>query len=486
MTSPIIFVPGTSGTFLQAPETFTYNFPGDTHVFTDGTLTHEARPFQYLSDSDVWIGPATVADLLSDTFTVTDTLTLNVNRGNHALDVLRFNLSGLPDQSITSPPIGAGAIIDEVDTGIFKNFLGGWLDIKDPIYKTLLEFLRGKYGPSNVYVYPYDWRIDLRSQIAGLSNLISQITGGVGQVILIAHSLGGLVCRAYYLASQENANKVEKVITMGTGFAGIPLAIKALLAGDTWGLGFNLGSLLPNLAPSWLSVGLAEWEIQSLAQNWPTSYYQGPNSDDWFFDDADLTGRGQAHRSYIRDFRVNPAIQPTTFNTSMAWLIQEGATQAALGLEGLNEPLIEGTQKYYNSLFTSFGNFLVASLVPHYRIMSRAIDTVVATKISYTPSYLGSFGSNSPNPVNANEYQAFTTHEPILGDGDGTVPYHGALGLTDPSDDSVYVAHNIAHLALPEDANVQLLLGCLIDNDFSNFPNVRDTFRLPENAPETI
>ena len=188
----------------------------------------------------------------------------------------------------------------------------------------------------------------------------------------------------------------------------------------------------------------------------------------------------------MQDFRVNPAVQPTTFNTSMAWLIQEGATQATLGLEGLNATLIGQTQKYYNSLFTSLGNFLVDSPVPHYRIMSRAIDTVVATKISYAPSYLGSFGSNSPNPVNANEYQTFTAYEPILGDGDGTVPYHGALGLTPPSDDSVYVAHNIAHLALPEDANVQLLLGCLIDNDFTDFPNVRDTFSLPVNAPETI
>jgi pimeloyl-ACP methyl ester carboxylesterase len=492
LTSPIIFVPGTSGTFLQTPAAFTYHFAGDTHLFTDGTLTHEPRDFQYTSGSDIWLGPETVSDFLDDTFTVTDTLTVNVNRGNHSLDVLSFDAAGSQNQGPNSfPLIGEGGVIDEVDTGLLSDIFFGLLDIKFPVYKTLLAFLRGKYASTGVYIYPYDWRIDLQQQIAGLGNYIGQVTRATGatQVILLAHSLGGLICRAYYLASAENANTVEKVITMGTGFAGIPLAIKALLAGDTWGLGFNLGTLIASLDPvlagflSWLAVGIAEWEVQSLAQNWATSYFQAPNSENWFFDD--VTNLGSFDRTYIRDFRVSPPVSPTSFVASVNWLLQESAAQASLGLDGLNATLIGQAKTFFDTFLTPLGDFRQAAPVPHYRIMSRGIDTVVATKIFFGPSYLGIFGSNTPNPVNANEYQRFTWHEPILGDGDGTVPYHGALGQTDPNDQHVYVANNIGHVALPANPDVQNLVGCLIDGNFTNCPNIRSTFRLPVNAPET-
>ena len=483
MTSPIIFVPGTSGSFLLTPEAFTYTSPSDTHIFTDGTLKHESRSFQYPVASDIWMGPATVDAFLSDTFTVTDTLTLNVNRGNHYLDVLRFNASGVQGSGTPMSLIGEGGAIDVVHTGI----LSGPLEITIPVYSSFLQFLHN-YDTSGVYIYAYDWRADLQQQAQGLSDLIGQVKleTGANQVILIAHSLGGLVCRAFYLASQQNASQVEKVITMGTGFAGIPLGIKALLAGDTWGIGFNLSNLLGNLAPSWLEVGLAEWEVQSIAQNWPTSYYQSPNADDWFSDDQ--SNNGKFDRTYIRDFRSNTATPLVTYNENMAWLQQEGLAQAALGLAGLNVGLVGSVQSFYNSLFTSMGNFLQGTPVPHYRIISRGIDTVAGVKVSYAPSYLASFSSNSPvpNPVTAPEYQLYVTHEPYHCDGDNTVPYHGALGLTDPHDPSVFVTTNIAHVGIPEDANVQTLVGCLIAGDMTNCAGIQGKFSTPTNAPETV
>lgn len=484
MTAPIIFVPGTSGVALTTPTQFSYTFPGDTHTFPDGTLIHEPRDFQYSEASSIWIGPETVSAFLSDTFTITDTLTVNVNRGNHYLDMLRFGPNGYQDPGSPFPLISAGDVLSEVDTGIGVNILGIQLDIKLPIYKSFLDFLHQNYDATGVYVFDYDWRVDLKEQTAELDQCIRDILAATDaeKVILIGHSLGGLICRAYYLQSQDNADKIDKVISLGSGYAGIPLSIKALLIGDTWGLGFNLGSLLadidPLLAPflRWLSIGLAEWEVRDLAQNWGTSYCQAPNADDWFFDD---TSNGGVHdRTYIRDYSQTPPRLPRTYQDSMQWLRDDHH----------NQTLINQTIAFFNGVVPALGDFRRASnrhpVPPHYRIISRGIDTVVATKIRLGTSYLATFAQNTSNPVNPNEYKPLTLYEPILGDGDGTVPYHGALGHTDQGDNSVYVASGIGHLALPENSDVQRLLGCLIDDDFTNCPNIRTLFPSPDQVTE--
>jgi pimeloyl-ACP methyl ester carboxylesterase len=73
-----------------------------------------------------------------------------------------------------------------------------------------------------VYAFAYDWRLDLEEIAQVLDNYLIT-TVGASEVILVGHSLGGLVARQY-TANATRAQRVEKVISVGTPYWGAPLA----------------------------------------------------------------------------------------------------------------------------------------------------------------------------------------------------------------------------------------------------------------------
>ena len=163
-----------------------------------------------------------------------------------------------------------------------------------------------------MYLFNLDWRDNNRTQAARLNTFIDMVLGrpdvmaaGITKVVVIAHSYGGPVARSYYLNPANGAqSKVDQVMSFGGGFSGVVVPLRVLEAGDTWNKGYGFGPL---------SVGVAAWETKALAQNWPTAYFQLPNSQSWFLDHGLtlLNGLGTptikpANRAYIRDFRTGP------------------------------------------------------------------------------------------------------------------------------------------------------------------------------------
>lgn len=71
-----------------------------------------------------------------------------------------------------------------------------------------------------VHPFPYDWRLDLEEIAQNLDDFIDQTVGG-GPVILVGHSLGGLVARQFTL-DETRAQQVEGVISVGTPYWGAP------------------------------------------------------------------------------------------------------------------------------------------------------------------------------------------------------------------------------------------------------------------------
>jgi hypothetical protein len=101
----------------------------------------------------------------------------------------------------------------------------------------------------------------------------------------------------------------------------------------------------------------------------------------------------------------------------------------------------------------------------HHRIIGKGrTDTIVATAVTLGPSDACAapilFGALDP----LGECIIPTERsQPVLGDGDSTIPYHGALGRTSSSDDRVYVlenndvvdkVHGVEHGHLPNVAEV--------------------------------
>jgi Tol biopolymer transport system component/pimeloyl-ACP methyl ester carboxylesterase len=256
---PIIFVPGTSGTYItnQSDEEIQHGFC----LWEGGSNTYAPR-------ENIWMNESTILHLLGGC--------------QGYLDAVKFG----PHSDEPYHPAFAN-----VDVGdIFKRIrlpevpLGG----DRLVYEPLFQYIEGTLGrpqptagnpwPLNgLYSFRLDWRKSFQGQADLLANLVDQVIAHTGKpkVVIISHSVGGPVTQ-YYLRTRDDAHtKVDQVISLGGGFMGVVLPYKILQVGDDWGLNkdlllFTYSVLDPN-------------KTQDLAQNWPTAYWQLPQSN-WFSD----------------------------------------------------------------------------------------------------------------------------------------------------------------------------------------------------------
>ncbi len=143
-----------------------------------------------------------------------------------------------------------------VTTGIAEHALQR--DFYRPILKTLTEY--GGYmkaqtgspvqsGQRRLYIFAYDWRLDIVDNVRALDQLITAIQRDYGnpaqQVNIVAHSMGGLIAR-YYLrhgtrdvldgtASQvtmAGAKNVDKLILLGTPNLGSVSSLHGFISGE--------------------------------------------------------------------------------------------------------------------------------------------------------------------------------------------------------------------------------------------------------------
>lgn len=113
----------------------------------------------------------------------------------------------------------------------------GWgIQVDEDFYDTLTRHFTETQGfveGVDFWVYPYDWRKDLRASADELEGLIQNILWQTGarQVNLVAHSLGGLVTRQY-LSKADRAARVAQAVLLGTPFLGTPKSLYVLQEGD--------------------------------------------------------------------------------------------------------------------------------------------------------------------------------------------------------------------------------------------------------------
>lgn len=95
------------------------------------------------------------------------------------------------------------------------------------------------HSPPNYFEFPYDWRRDNRFTAQRLKQLIDlrlpqwrKYAGDEAKVILIAHSMGGLIAR-YYLEVLGGIETCKALITLGTPYAGSLNALDFLANGLT-------------------------------------------------------------------------------------------------------------------------------------------------------------------------------------------------------------------------------------------------------------
>lgn len=92
--------------------------------------------------------------------------------------------------------------------------------ITEDIYQSTRDFVTRIAG-DHAYFYTYDWRKSPELALASLDDTIDQAMAETGKskVVLMAHSMGGLVTRAY-IDDATSAAKVARSVTIGTPYWG--------------------------------------------------------------------------------------------------------------------------------------------------------------------------------------------------------------------------------------------------------------------------
>ena len=99
---------------------------------------------------------------------------------------------------------------------IFVHGMGGSIAEWEGILSNLTAEFKSRH---NVYTYQYNWQDSL--MINGRVLRDSVAAHGLADPILIAHSMGGLVSRAYV----ANGGQITKLVTLGTPHLGTALQI---------------------------------------------------------------------------------------------------------------------------------------------------------------------------------------------------------------------------------------------------------------------
>lgn len=260
---------------------------------------------------------------------------------------LSCSTSGVSDNKITP---GTG------DYGVFD------------YYKPLCNMLEENYGNEyDVLFFPYDWRLSNANTAASLAIAINN---SYDEVILVAHSMGGLVASKYLANSSVNRNKVDKLITLGTPFTGAPQLIYVAETGD-----FN----------KTLSVLGYEAEIKNLMSNFHCTYQLAPTT-------RYQNNYGAYIKSGTTNYSGNAARE---FYSNRPWAKAGGSTKA----------MHSSATTFHSGLIVSGEHIANSNLVDTYKIVGTGEDTASMVIYDKNGTYIGLETNNS---------------------GDGTVPRYSA------------------------------------------------------------
>ncbi|MBI2600089.1 hypothetical protein HYW43_04210 [Candidatus Daviesbacteria bacterium] len=221
---PVVFIPGIGGSEFKANQDI-YWSKDDGH---GGIYSHA-----YASNEQVWVNQDEAIKLGDDDY----------------FDILKLKPDGqTPEADLTL-------------TGNLTSF--GYSDI-DSFFEDM-----GYVKDTNFFVFPYDWRKDIRNSKDDLDNLIelAKQKSGQSEVNLVVHSMGGLIAR-YYISDSQKAGKVNKLIELGVPHLGATSAVKTLMYG--FSLQKNVFGFIP--------IGIPATEVKDLSQNNPGLYQLLPSN----------------------------------------------------------------------------------------------------------------------------------------------------------------------------------------------------------------
>ena len=224
-------------------------------------------------------------------------------------------------------------------------------------YGTLAKFLRQEFEfaqGKNYFELPYDWRRDNRVAARKLEYLIAEklpewreFSGNHhAKVILVAHSMGGLISR-YYLEIAEGWKNCRALITFGTPYRGSVKSLNFLANGHSVA-GVNLTEVLRTctsvyqLLPTYAVVQVDSGETVHVKDLMDLSWLdpvRAAEAQAFHQKISDAIDAHQKLESYRRDLTVWPIVgtdQPTLQSAKLS----QGKLAASMDLPANVNPLL--------------------------------------------------------------------------------------------------------------------------------------------------
>ncbi len=283
--------------------------------------------------------------------------------------------------------------------------------------------------------FSYDWRKSNVDVAAELESFIND--KGYDEVILVGHSMGGIVASSYMARSEENKAKVDKLITLGTPYLGAPKALYMLETG--------------NFFQDFTDILLSK-SFKSIAKNFPSIYELLP-TDKYF---------SLNNTSYVDKFEDNVGFEndkTRKLDFDEVYSLIESRDFARTSA-GSVKPMIANAFAFQNSLFNGEH---IASTVDSYIIVGYGKDTILGVEESFDGS---------------GQYKG-TKSLVIANSGDGTVPLASStIGFTADEDRLYYVEET--HVDLMNNEAVLDLVNKIIEGDAESYDKTIISKKLPE------
>lgn len=218
-------------------------------------------------------------------------------------------------------------------------------------YKTLYDSLDDAFGAEfDIIFFDYDFRM---TNTTAATKLASELSG-YSEVVLVAHSMGGLVAGKYLANSSVNRNKTTALITLGTPFVGAAKCIDVMETGEM--ITFSLLGI---------NINLFKNTIKDMSKNCYAAYQLLPTSKYY-----SITGTYPLSVNGTNYSTVTTQLQNTAWGKKS---------------DGTVKPMFSTATTFHSSLFNGSTHITDYSDVSAYTLAATGEDTI--SKVSMNSNY---------------------------------------------------------------------------------------------------
>ncbi len=375
----IIIVPGIFGSELFVGANNPYFDEGDHLISTDVIAA--------LSEGLSWNEILPLLDPIIRTLSLTNTA-LYANALYESISCNEDGSSKYPVYTKQFSPLE----ISEEDADLYTPYCGT-IDTYRPLYDKLVENteLTNQY---KIEFFSYDWRLSNAISAQKLDEFVS--SKGYDRVILIAHSMGGLVASGYAARlGASQANKIKGIYYVASPLLGSAEVINAWYNADISGLAGDspFNDWIPLIEGILGLVTLEIKPIRKLISNYQSIYELIPT--ERYFSLANQSYLEIHETSVVPLNTYDTVTQCTTYTATM--------NRVSNILFEFDDDLMTQAESFHNSLFLSSGNHISTLCNPYYLYGYFDSNSTVTTRTRFIYSKVIAVGSTTTTLTIASE-----------------------------------------------------------------------------------